>query len=132
MPETPVVALVPVQRRIIEWDANGVPILTAQPVLTKAHIQSLYMVVAAQPYEVTDPLDPDFGLFDGMTIAEVLVRKQLLAAVKSGEAELVMDRLIGKALTKSESVTLHATYEEYLKALEAKMRPDKTIFGELA
>ena len=137
-------ALVPVQRRIVEWDAAGQPVLTAQPVLTRQHIQSLYLVAAAQPYVIDDPFDPEFGVYDGMTIAEVLVRKQLMKAAKTGEAEMVMDRLIGKPMSRGENVNINATYEQYLKALQAKLagqpappidvtpEPDDGVFGDLA
>lgn len=119
-------ALVPVQRRIIKWE-NGVPVLAAEPVLTKNHVQSLYFIAAAQPYEVTDPLDPDFGLYDGMTIAEVMVRKQLIAAARSGDdakIEAAMDRLIGKPMARGENVNVNlgGSYETYLKGLAEKMK----------
>ena len=145
MPASSEVALVPVQSRIIKWE-NGVPVLTAEPVLTRTHVQSLYLIAAAQPYEVTDPLDPDFGLYDGMTVAEVLVRKQLLAAARSGDVEQVMDRLIGKPMSRGENVNVNlgGTYEDYLKGLAAKagapkgpidvevVEPQSSVFGDLA
>jgi len=143
-------ALVPVQRTIIKWE-NGLPIMAVEPVLTRGHVQSLYLIAAAQPYEVTDPLDPDFGLYDGMTIAEVLVRKQLLKAAQSGDAEQVMDRLIGKPMSRGENVNVNlgGTYEDYLKGLaakaggnvppdsppafvEAQVVVDPSVFGDLA
>lgn len=135
--------MVPVQQRLIVW-RDGQPVLAAEPVLTRGTLQSLYLVAAAQPYEVTDPLDPDFGKYDGMTIAEVLVRKQLMNAARSGNAEEVMDRLIGKALSKSESVNvnLNGNYEVWLKqkaeALKAQVldaevvEPAPSVFGDLA
>ena len=143
--EALVPAIVPVQRTIIKWDAQGQPVMTAEPVLTQHHVRSLYMIAAAQPYEVTDPLDPDFGKYDGMTIAEVLVRKQLLAAVRSGEVEAVMDRLIGRPMARGEqvNVNLDGSYEGYLKGLAEKMAAPAPIdvtaepaaanvFGDLA
>ncbi len=98
--------------------------MTAEPVLTQGHVRSLYLVVAAQPYEVTDPLDPDFGLYDGMTIAEVMVRKQLLAAARSGDVEAAMDRMIGKPMSRGEnvSINLDGSYENYLKGLAEKLK----------
>lgn len=143
MAEAEAPALVPVQCRIIKWE-NGVPVLTTQPVLTKNHIQSLYFIAAAQPYEVTDPFDPDFGLYDGMTIAEVMVRKQLLAAAKSGNVEEAMDRLIGKPMARGENVNVNlgGSYETYLKGLAEKekaaaidadvIEDPKSVFGDLA
>ena len=139
-PNAPII--VPVHKTIIKWE-NGVPVLTAEPVLTKNHVQSLYFVAAAQPYEVTDPLDPDFGLYDGMTIAEVMVRKQLLAAAKSGDVEAAMDRLIGKPMARGENVNVNlgGSYETYLKGLaeklkgapiEAEVVEPTSVFGDLA
>lgn len=137
--------VVPVQSRIIVWD-NGVPRLAVEPVLARHHIQAIYFVAAAQPFACDDPLDPDFARYDGMTCAEVMVRKQVEGAARSGdtdEIERVMDRLIGKPLAKSESTHVHATYEEALRAISEKARPvdavevgpghvsDREIFGDL-
>lgn len=115
-------ALAPVQQRLIVW-RDGQPVLSAEPVLTRGTLQSLYLVAAAQPYEVTDPLDPDFGKYDGMTIAEVLIRKQLMNAARTGDAEAVMDRLIGKAMSKSENVNVNidGSYEGFLKRKAAEL-----------
>lgn len=130
-------ALVPVQQRLIVWK-DGKPELACEPVLTRNTLQNLYLVAAAQPYEITDPLDPDFGQYDGMTIAEVLIRKQLLNAARTGDAEAVMDRLIGKALTKSESVNvnLDGSYEGFLKRKAAEIidveAVETGVFGDLA
>lgn len=115
--------LVPVQRRIIEWDAEGNPILAAVPVLTKQHLTSLYFIAAAQPFVCDDPLDPDFGKYDGLTCAEVMVRKQIEDAAKSGDVqkiETVMDRLIGKPVNRGENVNVHASYEDFLKGVAAR------------
>lgn len=123
---------VPVHRRLIVWDpTTGLPSLAAEPVLAKHHLQSLYFVAAAQPYVVEDPLDPDFGLYDGMTIAEVMVRKQLAAAAKTGDSSLVetvMDRLIGKPMARAENLTVSASYEDFLRGVEKKGEP-KPIEG---
>lgn len=142
-----------VNQRILQVGADGLPQLTVQPLVTKAQLQSLYFVVAAQPYVVEDPLDPDFGRYDGMLIGEVLVRKELEAAVKSKDLatiEIVMDRLLGKPLsnTKTESLTVSMGYEDFLKnqiardaappatpidASTVEEPPDEvSIFGDLA
>lgn len=133
-------ALTPVQQRLIVW-RDGQPVLAAEPVLTRGTLQSLYLVAAAQPYEVTDPLDPDFGKYDGMTIAEVLVRKQLMNAAKTGDAEAVMDRLIGKSLSRGENVNVNidGSYEGFLKRKAAELTKtvdaelvEEPVFGDLA
>jgi hypothetical protein len=148
MADTPLAqqpALVPVYKTIITWK-DGQPVMAAEPVLTQHHVRSLYLIAAAQPYEVTDPLDPDFGLYDGMTIAEVMVRKQLIAAARSGDVEAAMDRLIGRPMARGEqvNVNLDGSYEGYLKGLAAKMAPgaaggpieaeviEPSVFGDLA
>ena len=134
--------VVPVYRTIITWK-DGQPVMAAEPVLTQHHVRNLYLIAAAQPYEVTDPLDPDFGLYDGMTIAEVMVRKQLIAAAKSGDVEAAMDRLIGKPMARGENVNVNlgGSYETYLKGLSEKMKGapieahvvrDENVFGDLA
>ncbi len=125
-PNAPAIAAV--QRSVIKWE-GGVPILKAEPVLTKQSIQSLYPILAAELYEVTDPLDPDFAKYDGMTILEVMVRKQLLAAARTGNVEEVMDRLIGKSLSRGENLNVNVggTYEDYLKGLKAKMEPPARV-----
>lgn len=124
-PPSPKPVAIPVNQRIITWDEHGQPVLTAQPVISKQQIQSLYMVVAAQPYVVDDPLSPDFGVYDGMTVAEVLVRKQITAAAKSGDTsliEIVMDRLIGKPLTRGENFSVSGSYEDFLKGIETRVK----------
>ena len=133
--------VVPVYRTIITWK-DGQPVMAAEPVLTQHHVRNLYLIAAAQPYEVTDPLDPDFGHFDGMTIAEVMVRKQLIAAAKSGDVEAAMDRLIGKPMSRGENVNveLKGSYEDFLKDLATKTQrapietkaEDANVFGDLA
>lgn len=133
-------ALVPVQQRLIIW-RDGLPVLASEPVLTRGTVQNLYLLGAAQPYEVTDPLDPDFGKYDGMTIAEVIVRKQLMAAARTGDGEAIMDRLIGKAMSKSENlnVNVDGSYEGFLKRKAAEIAQvvdaevvAPNVFGDLA
>lgn len=136
-------ALVPVQRRVIKWDDSGLPQLVSEPVLTKTHIRAAYFLIAAEPYVVDDPFDPDFGKYDGMTIAEVLVRKEIEAAIRSNsiaEIESIMDRLIDKPLARAENHNVNASYEDFLRRTEAKVRgainaevvASASVFGDLA
>ena len=131
----------PVLRRVIVWDDAGVPQLATEPVLDKTQIRKAYFLIAAQPYICDDPLDPDFAKYDGMTIAEVLIRKQLDGAARSGDInaiETVMDRLIDKPLARGENLTVSTTYESYLKGLreklvsEAEVVAEENPFGDLA
>ena len=131
--------VVPVLQRVIKWDAAGAPMLVAEPVLDKTQIRKAYFLIAAQPYVVEDPLDPDFAKYEGMTIAEVLIRKQLDGAARSGDIdaiETVMDRLIDKPLARGENLTVSTTYESYLKGLREKLvheaeTVEENPFGDL-
>ena len=135
--------VVPVLQRVIVWDEGGLPQLVAEPVLTKTHIRQAYFLIAAQPFVCDDPLDPDFGKYDGMTIAEVLVRKQLMGAASSGDPKQIedaMDRLIDKPISRGENLNVNASYEQYLKGLAAKLAgvsptidvtPSTNLFGDL-
>ncbi len=139
----PTRALVPIQKSVIEWDADGNPVLAAQPALNPKQIQEAYFIVAAQPFVCGDPLSPDFGKYDGMTIAEVLVRKELEAAAGQGDAngiaaiEIVMNRLIGPPMTRSrnENVNVAASYEDVLKSIAEKAKgavaQRDSLFGDL-
>lgn len=114
------VAIVPVLKSVTRWDKNGLPMAGAVPTLTQQSIRECYLAAAAQPFVVEDPFDPDFGKYEGMTIAEVLIRKSFEHALSSGDLsriEIVMDRLIGKSVAHSESKNLVATtnIEAWLK-----------------
>lgn len=133
-----------VQQRVIEWDADGNPVVAARAILGKQHLTSLYFAISAQPYS-----GPDAVKYPGMTNAEVMVRKAIEHAAASGdinEIERVMDRLLGKPKWIGEQTTYHATYEDVLRQIAAKvvakepLAPgadpypvvDKSVFGDLA
>lgn len=106
--------------------------MTTAPLITKNQLQDLYMAAAAQPFICEDPLDPDFP-YNGMTCAEVMVRKQILKAAQTGDAEMVMDRLLGRPKQSVESTKLSLTYEDFLKETarkEADKRPSPATIAE--
>lgn len=112
-------AHIAVKRRFITWDATGNPQVVSEDVLTKAAIQDLYMAAAAQMYE-PDPHTPSDAQYAGLTCAEVMVRKQIQQAARTGVAEIVMDRLVGKPKQSTEVTKLNLTYEDTLREIARK------------
>lgn len=108
-----------VKRRFITWDASGNPQVVSEDVLTKAAIQDLYMAAAAQMYEPEPGNIPD-QQYAGLTCAEVMVRKQIQQAARTGTAEIVMDRLVGKPKQSTEVTKLNLTYEDTLREIARK------------
>lgn len=108
-----------VKRRFITWDAAGNPQVVSEDVLTKAAINDLYMAAAAQMYE-PEPGNAVDAQYAGLTCAEVMVRKQIMAAARSGAAEIVMDRLVGRPKQSTEVTKLNLTYEDTLREIARK------------
>jgi hypothetical protein len=101
-----------IQRRLLGWDDRGNPVLTTVPVVTPKAMQDLYAAAATLPYEGPEKK------YEGMSLAEVIVRRQIEAAAHGlGDDEKVLDRLMGKAKQRSESLTVVTTYEGMLKAI---------------
>ena len=134
-------AVVPAYRRITTWDAEGNPVLAVQPFITEQQIKSIYFIAAAQPF-VVDPR-PDIEKFKDMSVIEVLIRKQIdsairLADVSPGGIEAIMDRLIGRPMSRSENLNLNGSYEDVLKTIAAKAQAspvqeaeEVSVFGDL-
>lgn len=108
-------------QRIAAWDGQGNPVVATVPLITKAQVAELYAAAAAETFNCPDPLDPDHE-FHGLSMAEVMVRKEVRAAARSGNAETVMDRLVGRPKQTSESTRLTLGYEDALKEIERKER----------
>ena len=108
----------PVYQRITKF-IDGVPTVVAVPMLTKQNLRDIYLIAASQPYVVEDPFDPEFEKYDGMTCAEVMVRKEIEQAARLGDmaaAEKIMDRIIGRPEQISKTLEVSASYEEWLKS----------------
>lgn len=118
----PVVA--PIQRRIVEFDAaTGLPVLKIAPVFTKKQVVEVLNRAIAMPYEDPLGLEPQFA---GMTVLEVMMIKRAQRAALTGddrEVESILDRLLGKPETSSKSVSVSASYEDYLKEVDRKAAP---------
>lgn len=108
-----------VQRRLVVWSEDGLPVVTTAPLVTQAQLKDLYAGAAAEPFDCPDPLNPDHK-YHGLPMAEVAVRKQMRAAALTGDAEAVMDRLMGRPKQTTEKTTLSLTYEDALKEIERK------------
>lgn len=111
-PLAPLVA----HRRLLGFDAQGQPTVAIVPLVTKGAMQDLYNAAAAQPYQ-PDPANPLDAQYEGLSCAEVMVRKQMVKAARTGEPGEVTDRLMGKPKQTSESVRVTVTYEERLKRI---------------
>ena len=110
-----------IQRRIVKW-VDGIPAVSDVPIITKSQLQDLYAAAIAETFHCADPLDPDFQ-YDGMTCAEVMVRKQIRLAAMSGlreDVEGIMDRIMGKPKQSTETTKLSLTYEDTLKEIARK------------
>lgn len=102
------------------WDASGNPVLSTVPLATPAAMQQLYSAAAALTFECPDPKHPDHR-FHGMSLAEVIVRKQIERAASGiGDDEKVLDRLMGKPKQKTEQLRVNISYEEFLRDVASK------------
>lgn len=110
-------------QRVLEMTPAG-PQLIAVPIVTKQTLREAYLLLAMQIYTSPepDPFHPDHE-FDGMMKGEVILRKHIDRAATLGEREdleAALDRLLDRAKQSSESFTVTANYEAYLKKLAAE------------
>jgi hypothetical protein len=143
-------AAVVVQRRVITWTPEGLPVPTSQPLLSKRGIEELASVALSLPYVVPQPELPpepapeapltvtekyererdaildkyhaEVEKFAGMTNAEVMMVRQAEKAANgdSGAANDILDRVLGKPKQSVESKNLNLTYEDMLKEKAAR------------
>lgn len=134
-----------VNRRVIAWTPEGLPVPTSQPLISRRGIEELASVALSLPYVVPEPeypQEPDAEAsvavraryeadclalrtrytaecekFAGMTNVEaMMVRKAEKAANgDDGAANDLLDRVLGKPKQSVESKTLNLTYEDLLK-----------------
>lgn len=106
-----------IQRRLLDFDAEGNPCVVTVPLVTKSQLQDLWAAAGAAPYLVADPLSEEYRLYHGLSCAEVMVRKRMLEAARTGEqvsVDGVMDRLMGRPKQSSETTKLVLSYEDRL------------------
>jgi len=133
-----------VQKRVIAWTPEGVPVPVDVPALTRAGIEELPRTALSLPYLVPPlvlPLDPGKDAtraqraqydaecerleyehssemeFLGMTNAVVMVIKQARAAAKGdpGATRDMLDRVLGKPKQSVESTSVVLSYEDVLR-----------------
>jgi hypothetical protein len=122
-------SLIPVNQRIVTWDAQGNPLVRNQQVFTKAQVSEIAMAAASERYvSADDELAVELGIppseYYGLTNLEVMLIKQARWAATSGETDViekVLDRLIGRPKQTSESHSIVETYEEALKRIGGKI-----------
>ena len=115
--------LVPVNRRIVTWDALGNPVVRDVPMLTRALVSEIAMAAASMPYvDPDDELAISMGLspseFYGKTNLEVMLVKRTREAARTGDTdqvEKILDRLVGKPKAVSETHSVTESYEGFLK-----------------
>lgn len=108
-----------VRRRIVQWDAQGNPVVSLEPMVTSAQVRDLHAAAVARPFSAPDPVDPDHK-YDGLPMIEVMVLKKVERAARSGESEEVLDRLVGRPKQTTETTKLTVSYEDALREIERK------------
>jgi hypothetical protein len=115
-PSTP--PAVPVLTRMVVFDpATGQPVVQNVPMFTKQDVHNILVAAATQLYDADPTIEPELV---GKTNLEVMLLRKVNRAARGvlGEDELVLDRLIGKAISKSENKTMTVTYEDKLKEID--------------
>ena len=127
------VAVIP--RRMIQWDANGMPVPATVPMVSKEGVSELARTVMSLPFEPARGLDGEVSeeergyVEQGLTNIEVTLLRMAKAAA-SGDlstANVLLDRILGKPKQSVESKSLTLTYEDWLKAQAAKEEHGDTI-----
>ena len=114
-----VIPAAPTLKRVVVFDpATGQPVIQNVPMFTKQQVANIIVAAATELYEGDPILEPEFI---GKTNLEVMVIKQTRRAAANGEmvlVEAILDRIIGKPKTTSESHSISETYEQALARIE--------------
>ena len=127
--------MVQVNRRVITWTKEGMPVPSSVPALTRQGVEELAITAMSLPFEPPDVPDylPEGSKerevaqyerdremeFVGMTNAEVIAIKMARRAA-AGDKDAVKelwDRTLGKAQQRVESKSVTMTYEDVLKEM---------------
>jgi len=116
LPPQPPSAVI-VNRRLMVWGADGLPVPSSSPLITKPQLEALAGAAMSLPY--VDPLGLDGGEFDGLTNAEVMMIRM---ARKAAEGDLavaseLLDRVLGRPKQSVESKSIRMSYEDVLKEM---------------
>lgn len=116
---------------VFDWQ-NGVPVAYESKIaFNKQKAQDIFYAAAALPYRgVWDEEMQEYVIDDprfiGLTCQEVVTMKALENALRGDRQAIVdwMDRMIGRPKQAVESLTVSATYTDYLNMLEKEMMGD--------
>ena len=134
-----------IQRRMIAWTPEGLPVPVSVPMLSKAGIEELATAALSLPYKIeplvltdippsaspaekariqkeNDALEKAHESeleFEGRTNAEVMIVKLARAAARGDKdaTASMLDRVLGKPKQSVESKSMKLTYEDYLKEM---------------
>lgn len=123
-----------VNRRLVVWGPDGLPVPASVPLLSKPQIDNLAAAALSLPYQPTPPSNSlpkekfeeeqqrylaECAEFEGMSNAEVMMVRLARAAANGDKdtANMLLDRVLGKPKQSVESKTMKLTYEDYLQEL---------------
>lgn len=110
-------------RKLIKW-VNGVPLPVDCEINIsgKDSIRQIIEAAASLPYEGEGAFyDQDPELFGHSKIEVAMIRLMRQAAAGDQDAiKIILDRLMGKPEQLSKTVSVHGTYEDFLKVLAKK------------
>lgn len=111
-----------INKSMIVWGADGLPMATGVPTITKAGLEELAVASLSLTYD--DPLGI-YPEFKGMSNAEVMMVRMARKAADGdiSVAAMLLDRVLGKPKQSVESKNVSFSYEDYLKALADKVPP---------
>lgn len=117
-----------VNKRMITWGADGVPVPTSVPLISKQNIEELALVSLALPY-TGDALGMVEEEFKGMSNAEVMLVKLARSAAGGSMAavEVLLDRVLGRPKQSVESKSFRMTYEDLLKEKAAAAKRSEVV-----
>ncbi len=115
--------LVTINRRMIIWTPEGVPMPSSSPLLSKQNIEDLATTALSLPYTGGEEE------FASMTNAEVMLVRLARAAAGGDQsaAEALMDRVLGRPKQSVESKSFRMTYEDLLKEKAAAAQRAETV-----
>lgn len=123
-----------VRQIVIKFDEVGLPKPVLAHFLSEGAIKQMPRAVLSLPYE-PDPSDPNDEKYRGLSNLEVMVRKMTAGATAGAHGDLkaamyILDRIIGKPVVSSQSVTTTCSLEEFLDQVSDK-ESTKHVDGEV-
>jgi hypothetical protein len=116
---TPNMAPAIINRRMIAWGPDGLPIPVSTPLISKVQIEALASTALSLPFHDPLCLEPEF---EGMTNVEVMMVKMARKAAGGdlAVASELLDRVLGRPKQSMESKSLNLSYEDFLNEIARK------------